>query len=161
MRLILDSSAVIGLSHLGLLDKVAEIFEIYVAEGVYEEVCKKGFCRVGSHELQKLINNEKIKTLKLGDENKVKLLIDTLGRGEAETIVIALENQLIAVLDDRIARRKAENAGIKFFGTLRVLRHLYDKDIISKDELIKLLEKLRNLGFRISDNVIEKLFQDL
>ncbi|GEM_PF-3788291 len=79
MRLILDSSAIIGLSNLGL--KVAETFEIYVAEGVYEEVCKKGFCRVGSHELQKLISNGKIKTLKVGDENKVKLLIDTLGKG--------------------------------------------------------------------------------
>ena len=161
MRLILDSSAVIGLSNLGLLDKIAEIFEIYIAEGVYEEVYRKGFCRIGSHELQKLINDGKVKIIKAKDEGKVKLLIDILGRGEAETIVIALENQLIAVLDDRIARRKAENAGIEFFGTLRVLRLLYDKGIISKDELIKSLEKLHNSGFRISQNVIEKLLREL
>ncbi len=44
---------------------------------------------------------------------------------------------------------------------LRILRYLYDKGIITKDDLIKSLEKLCNLGFRVSSSIIEKVIWDL
>ena len=46
-------------------------------------------------------------------------------------------------------------------GTLRILRMLYDGKLISKTELMESLEKLREIGFRISENIIEKIINKL
>jgi len=160
-KILLDSSAVIALSSAGVIEKVTERFEVFVAGGVYEEVYRRGFCRVGSHELQKLVENKKVQVVSAQDREKVKLLVDPLGTGEAETIVLALENSIPAVLDDRTARRKAYELGIEFFGTLKVLRFLYDAGDLSKEELVKAIKSLREVGFRISESLISKVLETL
>jgi len=45
-----------------------------------------------------------------------------LGKGEIAAMALALENPaLVVLLDDRLARRVAEAAGLQVWGTLRVL----------------------------------------
>ncbi len=46
-------------------------------------------------------------------------------------------------------------------GTLRILRLMCDAKLIDKPEIIKALEKLRETGFKLSDDVIIKVTKEL
>ena len=50
---------------------------------------------------------------------------------------------------------------LNVIGTLRVLRMMYDAKIISKTDLTKALEKLKEIGFRISEDIINKVKDEL
>ena len=65
------------------------------------------------------------------------------------------------MLDDKAARRKAKAMKLNVIGTLRILRMMYDNKLISKTEIIKALTTLRETGFRISDDVINKVTNEL
>lgn len=158
MKLILDSSAVIGLSRVGLLEKASENFDIAVSPAVYTEVAEVGYCRVGSHELRQLVELGKIRILQPEDTDRVSMLIDPLGKGEAETVEVARELDITAVLDDRVARRKAKQLGIKFVGTLKMIKMLFDNGTIDREESLRAVQILKNYGFRISDRVINEVF---
>jgi len=71
------------------------------------------------------------------------------------------ENADYIVLDDMLARRRAISMGLNVIGTLRILRLMYDAKLIGKSELLNSLKKLREVGFRISDDVIRKVLQEL
>jgi len=51
--------------------------------------------------------------------------------------------------------------GLNVIGTLRILRLMYEAKLIGKSEVLNSLEKLRQAGFRISDDVIRKVLQEL
>jgi len=86
------------------------------------------------------------------------MLIDPLGKGEAETVEVARELDITAVLDDRVARRKAKQLGIKFVGTLKMIKMLFDNGTIDREESLRAVQILKNYGFRISDRVINEVF---
>jgi len=81
--------------------------------------------------------------------------------GESEAIALALEHNCTVGLDDRIARSKARSLGLNIIGTLGILRKAYDNNLISKNQLIDSIRKLKDLGFRISDTVIRELIEKL
>ena len=152
----LDSSVIITLSALGYLNKLKPIFEeIIVAKAVYEEICSAGQGLVGDLELEEAIKNQLIEVKEVKNQLLVTALLDSLAVGEAETIVLAVDehaNQI--VLDDKAARRKAKAMKLPVIGTLRVLKMMYDAKIIDKTDLIKALERLEETGFRISKDII-------
>jgi predicted nucleic acid-binding protein len=85
-----------------------------------------------------------------------------LAVGEAETIALAIDEHVDQiVLDDKAARRKAKAMKLNVIGTLRVLRMMYDSKIIDKTDLTKALEKLEETGFRISNDIINKVKDEL
>jgi hypothetical protein len=89
-------------------------------------------------------------------------LLDSLAVGEAETIALAIDEQVDQiVLDDKVARRKAKAMRLNVIGTVRILRMMYDAKLISKTEIMKALKKLRETGFRISDAIINKVTNEL
>ncbi|MCJ7574622.1 DUF3368 domain-containing protein [Candidatus Bathyarchaeota archaeon] len=88
--------------------------------------------------------------------------MDPLGLGEAETIALTVEeNADYVVLDDRLARRRAKSLGLKVIGTLRVLRMMLEYGLMEKEELVEALEKLGEIGFRISSEVVKEALRDL
>jgi len=64
-------------------------------------------------------------------------------------------------LDDKLARARAKFMGLNVIGTLRVLRLMYDAKLIDKNQLLKSLETLREIGFRISDKVINETLRKI
>lgn len=157
----LDSSAIIALSQLGYLDRLRGIFsEAMVPRAVYEEICFRGRGLVGERELSEAIEAGLISVRDVRNRVLVNALLDPLGLGEAETIALALEESAdYAVLDDKLARRRARAMGLNVIGTLRVLRLMYDSKVIDKEGLIKALEELRILGFRVTDETINKVLR--
>jgi predicted nucleic acid-binding protein len=159
----LDSSVIITLSALGYLNKLKPLFEkILIAKAVYEEICSAGQGLVGDRELEEAIKNHLIEVKEVKNHLLVTALLDSLAIGEAETIVLAVDEHADQIiLDDKAARRKAKAMKLNVIGTLRVLRMMYDVKIIGKTGLIKALEKLEETGFRINKDIINKVKDEL
>jgi predicted nucleic acid-binding protein len=151
------------LSTLGYLNKLKPLFEeILIAKAVCEEICSAGQGLVGDRELEEAINNHLIEVKEVKNQLLVTALLDSLAVGEAETIALAIDEHVDQiVLDDKAARRKAKAMKLNVIGTLRVLRMMYDSKIIDKTDLTKALEKLEETGFRISNDIINKVKDEL
>lgn len=162
-RAVINSSVIIALSTVGYLNNLKPLFkEVIVANAVFDEICIKGHGLIGSSELDQAVKTNLIHVRKAKNCLLVNALLDPLALGEAETISIASDEKIdFIVLDDRAARRRAKAMKLNVIGTLRILRLMYDQKLIQKDELIKALDELRETGFRISKEVINKVSRDL
>jgi predicted nucleic acid-binding protein len=162
-KVVLNSSVIIALSMLGYLDKLKQIFkEILIAKAVYEEICIKGRGLIGERELLEAVKNNIIIVKDVKNRLLVNALLDPLAMGEAETITLASEEKAdYIVIDDKLARRRAKSMKLNVIGTLRILRLMYDAKLIDKRETIKALEKLKETGFRISEDIANRVLRGL
>ena len=86
----------------------------------------------------------------------VQLLRDELDAGESEAIILARELDAdLVLIDERAATRKARGVGLQTMGTLGVLLMAKDKGLVAV--LKPLLDNLRNAGFRMSDDLYDKV----
>jgi len=161
MRVVCNSSVIIALSYIKKLDILWKIFkEIFVPEAVYEEVCLKGKDRVGSKELSKAIKEKLIRVAKPRNRLLVTSLVDPLGHGEAEAIVLALElSSNYICIDDKKARQKAKQLGLSVKGTLGILWLALKHGIINQKEFFESLDLLEEFGFRISRKIVMDLLK--
>jgi predicted nucleic acid-binding protein len=85
----------------------------------------------------------------------VQLLEAELHKGEAEALIQAQETQATYFIgDDRRARRIAARMGRKAVGTLRLLARLGIEG--RAPELPGLVRVLRDLDFRVSDEIVQR-----
>ncbi len=83
-------------------------------------------------------------------------LVSDLGAGEIATIALALENpQRIILLDDMLARRTAQAAGLQVWGTLRVLLEAKSRGLINQVE--PFINCLSDTGMWISAEVRRRI----
>jgi predicted nucleic acid-binding protein len=121
---------------------------------------RQGKGLTGSRELSKAIKQQKVKVVKPENQELVKALLDPLGRGEAEAIALASSiKPAYIVLDDRLARIKAQNMGLNVIGTLRVLRLMYKRNVFPFETLLASINTLETIGFHISEQVIQELME--
>lgn len=162
-KAVLNSSVIIALSVLGYLNKLKRIFrEVLTPKAVYEEICVKGRGLIGERELLEAVKDGLITVKDVKNRLLVDALLDPLAMGEAETITLTVEERAdYTVMDDKIARRRAKSMGLNVIGTLKVLRLMCDAKLIDKREILKAFEKLKETGFRISDEVINKASREL
>jgi len=162
-KAVLNSSVIIALSTLGYLNKLSPLFkEILIAKAVFDEICSAGQGLIGERELQEAVKTNLIGVRVVKNRLLVNAILDPLAMGEAETIALASEEKVdYIVLDDKLARRRAKAMKLNVVGTLRILRLMYDSKLIGKSEIIKALEKLRETGFRISEDVVSKVIKEL
>jgi predicted nucleic acid-binding protein len=78
-----------------------------------------------------------------------------LGRGESEAIALAYTCGVTILVDDLKARKAAKTLGCQMSGTIGVLVRMERQGLISS--AYEKVQELRNLGFRISDTLINKL----
>ena len=162
-KAVLNSSVIIALSTLGYLNKLRPLFkEILIAKAVFDEIFSAGQGLIGERELQEAVKTNLIGVREVKNRLLVNAILDPLAMGEAETIALASEEKVdYIVLDDKLARRRAKAMKLNVVGTLRILRLMYDAKLIGKSEIIKALEKLRETGFRISEDVVNKVTKEL
>jgi uncharacterized protein len=88
-------------------------------------------------------------TIRQPNSSAVLPLVSELGKGETEVLMLALESPgAIVILDDRLARFVAETIGIKYTGTLGILRDAKKAGLITT--VNPLLDRLQALGFRLA-----------
>ena len=118
---------------------------------------EKGVGLPGAEEVR---NAEFIKVLPVKNEIAVSLLKGHLDLGETEVIVLAKENNASAVIiDDRKARKYAQAAELKVFGTLFLLHVGLKRGLIS-DSHDELASKLKKAGMHIADHILEHIFYE-
>lgn len=92
------------------------------------------------------------------DTGKVAVLQAQLHTGEAETLVMAQEQGVDAVLvDDLQARNFATAMGLKVIGTAGLLLLAHEKGI--KLDVKAALDNMRGLGFRLREDVYQDILK--
>lgn len=156
-RVAADSSSLIGLVHIGLFDRLRDIFlEISVPDTVYSEVVIQGQGRTGADEVAAAVQAGWLAKISVQDTLAVEALLTNLSRGEAEVIILAKELSLdYALIDEKIARNVAALMSVKTIGVLGVI----DLAILAGIPIQKktALDQLRQVGFRISERLYRKM----
>lgn len=142
----MNTSCLIALSNLGLLGILCSVFkEVIIPKGVSQEF---------GEEIQ-------FDCVRVVDVNSS--MIDflhsesNLGLGESEVIAFSYDAHDTAVIDDLKARKIARSLNVKVIGTLAILIEAERKELIKS--AFQSAKKLKELGFRISDKVLQ-LIQD-
>lgn len=141
---VVDTSCLIVLDKIELLYLLCQLYKrVYIPEGVATEFGKAPLvsCAETISVRSRLIA---ILTEELN-----------LGLGEAETIAYSYEHGIRAVIDDAKARRVAKRMAIKVTGTIGLLMRAEKEGIVASSYDIAL--KLREVGFYLSDSVLEGL----
>lgn len=100
-----------------------------------------------------------IKVLSLAQPVGPRILETSLGRGESETLSLALElGAQRVILDERAARRLAHSLSIPVIGTLGILTAALREDLIPA--LRPLLDALLDHDFRIAERLYESVLRD-
>lgn len=121
MLIVADSSPLISLAILGLLESLNSVFsEIIVPVEVFNEISYLG--KPFSKELTGFLEG---KVYEVENKLAVQILRKSIDAGESEAIVLAIErNCQFVLMDDFNGRRTAELNGLNPIGTLGVLLKL-------------------------------------
>jgi predicted nucleic acid-binding protein len=146
LKAAVDSSVLLALGKLGYLKLVTGLFdELFVAQSVFEEISGDEL----SAQVRELRNAGSLKIKTCSNLELLNLLSSSLGKGEAETIVLALELKTeAALLDDLKARKTARRLKLTVMGTLAILKDLLDLKLVSERPK-DLCQKLVETGFWI------------
>lgn len=83
-------------------------------------------------------------------------LASDLGRGELAVLALALENpDRVVLLDDALARRVAQVAGLTVWGTLRVLLEAKSRGLVAS--IAPMVDRLEGSGMRISSSIRQRV----
>jgi predicted nucleic acid-binding protein len=81
--------------------------------------------------------------------------LEFLGEGEKEAILLAAERKAdLVLIDERIGRHEAENAGLRVAGTLAVLEEAGQQGFVDLD---RALEALDSTSFRVSPELMSRM----
>ena len=142
---IADSSCLIGLSKIGQLDLLRQLFgQVLIPKAVYHEVVVRGANRPGASEVA---TAGWIEVCEIKDQLALRTLKLTLGVGESEAIILASERSAnFLILDDWKARQIALGLDLPVVGTVAILTKAAEKGLLA--DLTMALEQLRLAGFR-------------
>jgi predicted nucleic acid-binding protein len=158
MKIVFNTSPLIFLTRLGMLeDFLAQADEFYVPQAVPNEILAKQ--DDASRSLQRLFISQQINIQPISAIALANSLNQRLGRGESETIALAIElNADYVILDDSAARREASRLGLKVKGTLAIIRKLQQERKITVNSPDELYQKLIQIGFRVKRSLFKEIF---
>ena len=158
MIVVSDASPLINLARIGRLDLLRLLYEtLLIPEAVWQEVVINGAGQPGSAEVRAAdwIHKEAIANGPL-----VRALRQTLGAGEAEAIVLALEaDAALLLMDERLGRVAAERQGIRCMGLVGVGLEAKHGGLITSVK--SFLDALREVaGFHLHEALYRRVVQD-
>jgi predicted nucleic acid-binding protein len=150
LRVVVNSTPIIALSLIRSLELLHHLYtEVLIPPAVFTEVLNGGIERAGIIELQ---NASWIRQTSLQIPRNTDLLVD-LDQGEAEVIILALEqNANLVILDERLARRHARRLNLPLTGTLGVLLRAKQRGLVPS--VRPLIDELHHRGIWLGDRVI-------
>jgi predicted nucleic acid-binding protein len=156
LKIVCDSTALIGLAKIGNLELLEKIFgEIFVPNAVFVEVVDRGKGRPGTKEVQ---DARWIRKRTVKDNRTVEMLVAEMGRGEAEVLVLGKElNADWLILDDERARNSAQSAEFHIIGLGGIL--LLAKQLGFIPAVKPLLDQLESKNFRLGIRVRKEILK--
>jgi len=149
-----NTSPLLYLYRIGILEWLPKLFsEIWAPNAVVMEL------QEGRRRGYDVLNPSDYDWLQIVEPRSVPfewLTLD-LGRGELEAMALALENpSRVVLLDDALARRIAQAAGLEVWGTLGVLLEAKSQGLTESVE--PLVSRLKDAGMWISANIRRRVF---
>ena len=149
MTVLVDSTPLISLSAIGRFNLLKELYNrLLIAPAVYHEVVAQGQGRPGAADVT---NAAWIETHAIAPSAS-QIALPNLGKGEAETIILAgqLSADLV-IIDEIAARRELANLSIRVIGSVGVLQQAKLRNLIPA--LKPELDALRRGGFHLSHRI--------
>ena len=153
-----DTTALIILAKSDAFSLLSNLFQkIYIPKAVYDELMVKDdivnyrikeFDKIEVKPVTDTVTLERIKTLKID-------------KGEVEAISLALELNLMLIIDERKGRKIALNQGLKIVGVLGILIENYRREFMSLDELKLYFLLFKEQGLRVSEQLEKVFFEKL
>lgn len=143
MKIVVDTSSLLSLEFMGILDDTFSIADVYITSIVEEELKEIAtFDDEKSHtakRILKLIQDRKIKCFKVKDEAFSKYLSRGVDAGEASCLALCVSNNIPFLITDDVDAvyhlgRTGMQKGIKIRICVAVLMELIKSDKISKSE---------------------------
>ena len=148
---IADSSTLITLLDTDNFPLLFELFEeIIITDEVYSEITYKF-----NHKktIQYYLSTNKLQLQSIEDQEIYEMLIKRLDRGESQSIALAKKLELPLIIDERKGRNIAKELGIKIIGLIGIILKLMEKNIISKERAIEIVQQVEENDFRLSDGL--------
>jgi len=117
--------------------------EIYISPAVFEELmvaANAGFSFVDN--ILEVIKIKNITNRLISEIKEFQSKHPQLGRGEIETMIIARDEGLLILTNDRVAKRICDKYSLNFLDLGEILRTMKIKDIVSKKGLISLIVRI-------------------
>lgn len=130
MSLVADAGPILSFARAQQLDLLREVVgTLLIPEAVYDDIVVRGAGRPGAQDvhMSTWIRRERVQERSLIDQLPLKL-----HSGEREAIVLAKEQSVALLIDEREARRIALGLGIVCIGSLRILTEAKERGIISQ-----------------------------
>ena len=155
LKAISNTSPLLYLYRIGGIDWLPRLFEeVWIPDAVRNEL------QVGRSKGYDVPNPEDYPWLKVVNPKSIPsewLALD-LGPGELTAIALGLENpERIVLIDDLLARRIAKAAGLKVWGTLKVLLEAKSQGLI--DTVKPYVSKLSDSGMWISAEIRKRILK--
>jgi len=164
--LILDSTPLIYLAKIGIIENLKEIWpDIIIPSTVYKEVVEKGIIKGETDALiiKRLVENGdfQIRDVKMGRIHKRLGDLESLSRADLDVIQYAETTNGIAVMDESIGRSICRIQGVRCHGTIYILLTLIKEEIIKNDEGKELINRMIKAGWFCSTDLYSSILEKL
>jgi len=151
-----DTTALIILAKSNLLSCLSNLFEkIYIPQAVYDELIFKD--DVVKYRIERFDN---LSVKPLSDFETLERIQNlNIDRGEIEAISLAIELDLMLIIDERKGRKIALNQGLRIVGVLGILIENYKQGFFSFEETKIYFQLFKEHGLRVSKE-LESVFFD-
>ena len=156
MIVVSDSSPLIALRATDYLYLLREMYgRVLIPDAVHREVTDAGASQPGASAVRKAAW---IEVATVEDQVELRSLRLELDVGEAEALALALErNAKLLLVDERVARRKAEALGVPYIGVVGVLLLAHKRGLLPAVRTP--LDALRDAGFWLGDRVYNEALE--
>ena len=141
VKAVTNSTCLIGLERIERLDILPQVFDtVFAPPAVAKEV---------------RTSLDWLRVRAVANPSVTIALRTQMDEGEAEAIALALElENVLLILDDKKARRVAQQMGMKVIGTVGMLLRAKRQGVIA--EVKPILMKLTEANFRISQGIVRE-----
>ena len=162
MIVISDTTPIISLMKAGQLELLQKMFSIvHIPNAVYRELVEN---EVYSEEIRMIQKCEFILVEEVENAKSVTILQNLTGldAGESEAIILADEKQSdVLLMDEHKGRQVARKMGITITGTIGILAQAFDEDMLTREDVERCIERLKESEIRISEKLYQKLRQHI
>lgn len=162
MIVVSDTTPVISLMKAGQLELLRQLFGVvYIPEAVYRELTDN---EAFSEEVRMVQGCEFLYVQKVDNGKSVAILQNFTGldAGESEAIILADEmNSDLLLMDEHKGRQVAKKLGIRITGTIGILTQAFDEGMLTKEDVERCIERLKESGIRISEKLYQRLNMEM
>jgi len=155
--IIADNSTLITLLDTNNFDLLFELFkEIIITDEVYAEITYQFYHK---EKIDQYIIKNRLQLQSVEHKEMYEMLTKRVDKGEAESITLAKKLELPLIIDERKGRNIANSLGVPIIGLIGILLKLLEKNIITKERAIKVIEEVEENDFRLSNGLKDLIYK--